>query len=210
KGKVTRGWLGVSIQSVTPELAKSFGLKEPIGALVAEVTQGGPAEKSGLERGDVIIAFNDTTIKDSHELPALVARTPVGEPAQVTLLRGGKERTLTVKLGELTDQQAKAAGGEESGGDWGMTVGNVSADIARRFQLDPSQKGVVVTEVTPGSPAEQAGIQAGDVIEEVNRQAIGSVEEFTKATAEAKEKDTLLILARRGNFTSFFALRKTG
>ncbi len=210
KGKVTRGWLGVSIQSVTPELAKSFGLQEPTGALVAEVTKDSPAEKAGFERGDIITAFNDTSIKDSHELPALVARTPVGEKAQVTVLRGGKERTLTVTLGELTEQQARAERAEESGESWGMTVANLSADAARRFQLDPNKKGVVVTELEPGSSAEVAGIQPGDVIEEVNRQPIESVEDFNKAMTDAKDKDTLLLLARRGNFTSFFALRKQG
>ncbi|MBI3249996.1 MAG: DegQ family serine endoprotease [Deltaproteobacteria bacterium] len=208
KGKVTRGWLGVAIQSVTPELAKSFGLKEPLGALVAEVTKDGPAEKSGIERGDVIVAFNGTTIKDSHELPARVARTPVGEKAEVSILRGGKERTISVKLGELTDQQAKASGAEEDGGSWGMTVANITPDMARRFQMERSAKGIVLTEVEPGSPAELAGLQPGDIIEEVNRQAVDSVEDFTKAMTAAKEKETLLLLARRGNATSFFALRK--
>jgi serine protease Do len=211
KGKVTRGWLGVSIQSVTPELAKSFGLKEPTGALVAEVTKDSPAEKAGFERGDIITAFNSTPIKDSHELPALVARTPVGEKAQVTILRGGKENTLSVKLGELTEQQAKAEGGsEESGESWGMTVAGLSSEAARRFQLDRNKKGVVVTEIEPGSAAEQAGIQPGDVVEEVNRQPVESVEDFNKAMTDAKDQETLLLLARRGNFSSFFALRKIG
>lgn len=209
-GKVTRGWLGVMIQSVTPELARSFGLKEPTGALVADVTKDGPADRAGVKRGDVIIAFNGTSIKDSHDLPALVAQTPVGEKAEVTVLRGGKEQTFTVKLGELTDQQAKAEGGEESGESWGMTVANLTTDIARRFQLDRDQKGVVVIDVDSGSPAELAGIQPGDVIEEVNRQRIESVDDFTKAVASAKDRDTLLLLARRGDFTSFFALRKSG
>lgn len=208
KGKVTRGWLGVAIQSVTPELAKSFGLKEPLGALVAEVTKDGPAEKSGIERGDVIIAFNGATVKDSHELPALVARTPVGDKAEVTILRAGKEKVIPVKLGELTDQQAKASGTEESGESWGMTVSNLTAEVGRRFQLDRTQKGVIVTEIDPGSSAELAGIQVGDVIEEVNRQAVESVEDFNKAMSSAKDKETLLLLARRGSATSFFALRK--
>lgn len=210
KGKVTRGWLGVAIQSVTPELAKSFGLKEPKGALVAEVTKDGPAEKFGIERGDIITAFNGTEVKDSHELPSLVASTPVGDKAEVTVLRGGKEKTITVKLGELTDQQTKAEQSEESGESWGMTVANITPEVARRFQLERTQKGVIVTEVAPGSSAELAGIQAGDVIEEVNRQQIESVDDFTQAMSNAKDKETLLLLARRGNATSFFALRKQG
>jgi serine protease Do len=209
-GKVTRGWLGVAIQSVTPELGKSFGLNDPKGALVAEVTKDGPAEKSGLERGDIITAFNGTLIKDSHELPSLVAQTPVGSTAEVTVLRGGKEKTFSIQLGELKDQPVQAEQTEESGDDWGMTVADITSEAARRFQLEESQKGVVVTAVEPGSPAELAGIQAGDVIEEVNRQQITSIEDFTKAMAQGEEKETLLLLARRGTFSSFFALRKAG
>jgi serine protease Do len=209
-GKVTRGWLGVAIQSVTPELAKSFGLQEPKGALIAEVTADGPADKAGLERGDIITAFKGISINDSHELPALVASSPVGEEAKVTVLRSGKEKTFTVKLGELTDEQTKVARSGQRGGSWGLTVADPSAEVLRRFQLERDQKGAVVTEVEPGSPAELAGIQPGDVIEEVNRRPITSVDDFNKALAEAKDKETLLLLARRGNFSSFFALRKAG
>jgi serine protease Do len=209
KGKVTRGWLGVAIQNVTPGLAKSFGLKEPMGALVTEVTKGGPADQAGLERGDVITTFAGTTIKASHELPALVARTPVAERVEVTVLRSGEEKTFTVKVGELTDQRAKAEGGEESGEGWGLTVANLSTDIARRFQLERDQKGVVVTDVDSGGPADLAGIQPGDVIEEVNRQPVESVDDFAKAMADAKDQDTLLLLMRRGEASTFFALGKT-
>jgi len=210
KGKVTRGWLGVAIQSVTPELAKSFGLKEPIGALVAEVTPGGPAEKAGLQRGDVITTFNGTTVKDSHELPSLVARSPVGDKAEVVVLRNGKEQNYTIKLGELTDQQAKAEHDTESNDSWGMSVASLSSEAAHRLQLERGQKGVVVTEVDPDSPAAASNIQPGDIIEEVNRQPVNSVEEFQKAVTAAKEKETLLLLVRRGNASTFFALRKQG
>jgi serine protease Do len=210
-GKVTRGWLGVAIQSVTTELAKSFGLDEPKGALVAEVTPGGPAEKAGLERGDVITAFQGTKIQDSHELPSLVARSPVGQSAEVTILRGGKERTVTVKLGELPDQQeARTERGEERGETWGMSVSNITPDVARRFQIEGDRKGVVVLEVEPGSPAETAGIQPGFIIEEINRNQIASLDDFNNAVAAAKDKDTLLLLARQGNISSFFALKKAG
>lgn len=209
KGSVTRGWLGVMVQSVTPELAKSFDLAEPKGALVAEVTPDSPAQKAGLERGDIITRFKDTKIDDSRDLPSLVAQTPVGESAKVSVLRGGKEQTFTVTLGELDDEQiAQATSGEASEKNWGMTVSDLTSEMARELQLEADQKGIVVTEVEPGSPAERAGIRRGDIIEEVNRKAVGSIQEFTKIVSEMKEKDSLLLLVRRNTFTSFFALRK--
>ena len=138
----------------------------------------------------------------------MVARTPVGEKVQVKILRGGKEQTISVALGELADQVAQAGGGEESEASWGMTVSAISDEHIQRYRLPDDQKGIVVTAVEPGSPAELAGIRPGDVIEEVNRQAVSSVSDFSKAIKEAKDAETLLLLARRGNFTSFFALRK--
>ena len=198
------------IQEVTPELAKSFGLQEPAGALVAEVTKDGPADQAGLERGDIITTFNGTPVKDARELPPLVAQMPVGEKVEVTVLRGGKEKTVTVTLGQLPETQAKAEQSEESKENWGLTVADLTADLARRFQIEHEPKGVVVTDVEAGSPAEGAGIQPGDVIEEVNRQPIKSVEDFNKAMADVKDKDPLLLLVRRGDVTSFFALSTFG
>ena len=209
KGKVTRGWLGVAIQQVTPELAKSFNLKEPTGALITDVTKDGPAEKAGLQRGDIITSLNGTPVKDAQELPTLVANRPVSDKVKVTVLRGGQEKTVTVTLGQLPDSQAHAEQSEESTKNWGLTVVELTADIARRFQLEPERNGVVVTEIEPGSPAELQGMQPGDVIEEVNRMPIKSVEDFKKAMADAEGKDTVLFLVRRGEVSTFFALNKT-
>jgi serine protease Do len=209
KGKVTRGWLGVSIQEVTPELAKSFGLKETIGALIADVTKDSPADKAGLQRGDVITKFNGTLVKDSRELPTLVAQGPVGEKVDLTVLRGGQEKTVTVALGELpADSQARAEQSQESTEKWGLTVAELTPDVARRFQLEPEQQGVVVVDIEPGSPAELQGLQRGDLIEEVDRTPVKSVEDFEKAVTKAQGKDTLLLLVRRGEATTFFALNK--
>ena len=209
KGSVTRGWLGVMIQSVTPELAKSFDLPEAKGALIAEVTPDSPAAKAGLERGDIITSFKESEIVDSRDLPALVAQTPVGNPSAVKVLRGGKEQTFTVILGKLPDQQqAKAESGESSEENWGMTVSDLTAEIRQDLKLKDDQQGIVVTAVELGSPANQAGIRRGDIVEEINRKAVASVQDFAKAISEMKEKESLLLLIRRNTFTSFFALRK--
>jgi serine protease Do len=208
-GKVTRGWLGVAIQQVTPELAESFGLEEPRGALVAEVTTGGPAEKIGIERGDVIVEFNGKEVKDQHELPGMVANTGVGTTAQVKVLREGKEKSFSVPLGELPAQIARAETGEEGDESWGLTVADITPEISRRFQLE-SERGVVITDVTPESPAGEGGLRPGDIIEEANRQTVKSVRDFTKAVEEAEGKETLLLLARRGTFSFFLALKKAG
>lgn len=207
-GKVTRGWLGVAIQTVTSELAESFDLDEPSGALVAEVTEDGPAKKAGLARGDIITHFKGRKVVKSHELPAMVARSAVGEQVEITILRGGKSRTLTVTLGELTDRVARAGGQEEIEAGWGMTVSGIADEHLQRYRLPEDQQGVVVTEVESGGPAEMAGIRPGDVIEEVNRQAVNSVGDFTGILDKSGQTDTLLLLVRRGNFTSFFPLRK--
>lgn len=207
-GKVTRGWLGVAIQTVTSELAESFDLDEPIGALVAEVTSDGPAQKAGVERGDIITHFKGEKVLRSHDLPAMVARTPVGEEVQITVLRGGKQHTITVTLGELTDRIAQADGRRQSQAGWGMTVAGISDEHVQRYRLPDNQQGIVVTEVEPGGPAELAGIRPGDVIEEVNRQTVRSVNDFTSALKKAEQSETLLLLVRRGNSTSFLLLRK--
>jgi serine protease Do len=121
---VTRAWLGVAIQDVTPELAKSFGLSESHGALVADVTPRSPADKAGIERGDIIVTFNGTGIADSHALPALAAQQPVGDRVSVTVLRRGVEKTVAVILGQLTAQQANAERGRDTDEAWGFAVAN--------------------------------------------------------------------------------------
>ena len=172
------------------------------------MTPDSPAHKAGLERGDIIVDFNQTEIGDSRELPALVAQTPVGTQAKVGVLRDGQSQTLTVTLGELQDEQVQLAGGEAGTRNWGMTVADITPEIRRQLQLDAARTGIVVSEVEPGSAAQRAGIQRGDVIEEVNRQAVTSVGEFTTILSEMNEKGSLLLLVRRNDFTSFFALRQ--
>ena len=139
-GKVTRGWIGVSVQSVTPEIARWFQIGEAIGALVTEMTPNGPADLAGLMRGDVIIDFDGVVIKESNEFSALVARTAVGRQVALKVVRGGRERTLVATLGELRPPQVKAALPEMRVSRWGMVVVAVSPDVARRYRLSGNKK----------------------------------------------------------------------
>lgn len=207
-GGVTRGYLGVSIQSVTPELAKAMKLDERQGALVSEVVSGGPAAKTGLRQGDVIVALNDEPIKDAHDLPALVARTPVGEHVTVTLRRDGKTQTVPVTIGKLPSEQGTS---EESSqvapSQWGLQLQDVTPQMARQRGLTEAS-GVMVVGVQPGSPAERAGLQRGDVIREVNRQAVQSVQEVRDAIAKADNQDAVALLVKRNQSSVFVAMAK--
>jgi len=168
KKKVTRGWLGVYIQRLTPEAAENLGLGDRRGALVSDVTSGGPAEKAGIRSGDVIMAFNGKEIKDEHELPPIVASTAPGKKVEVRLVREGKEVTLTVVIAEMEGEPGKPAGKSDLSKDLGLTVQDITPEIAQHLDLQ-NAKGVVVTGVGDGSPAEDAGFQTGDIIRAVIR-----------------------------------------
>jgi serine protease Do len=206
KGKVTRGWLGVLIQKVTPEIAESLGLAEPHGALVADVMKDGPAKDAGVQVGDVIIEFDGHPLKDSNELPLMVARTKVGKSVGLKVIRNGKQETLDVTIRELADEGAEAATGE-SGGDFGMTVQPLTPEIAESLGLGQDVKGVVVSSVTPGSSADDAGLRRGDVILEVNRQPVSDVRNYQQAMKGVAAGKSVLLLVRRGENTIFLALK---
>jgi len=211
KGRVTRGWLGVAVQRVTEELAKSFHLKEPRGALVADVVPGGPAEKAGIERGDVIVEFDGKDIKEMNELPRIVANTPVGKKVKVKVLRDGRPKVFTVTIGELKEEREYALRPttEEFEEEIGIEVEPVTEEIARRFGLKKPE-GVIVSRVAPGSPAYDAGVRRGDIIQEINRKVIRDLDDYQEAMAEARNKDSLLLLVRRGDNTIYLALSLPG
>ena len=172
KGKVVRGMIGVQVQNVTPELAQSFGLPEPKGALVAEVTPDSPAEKAGIKRGDIITEFNGHPIHEMNDLPRLVAGTAPGAKAQVKVLREGKEKDFTLTITELKEEKQASQAKEEGGGEeapLGLVVKNIDPNLAKRFRLRDT-KGALVVGVEQGSAAADAGIKPGDILLEINGQ----------------------------------------
>jgi len=180
-GAVSRGWLGVLIQEVNRDLAESFGLKRPRGALIAEVMDGSPAQGGGLQSGDIVLKYDGDDVQLSSDLPPLVGRTPVGETAHLTVLRGGKEITLNVEIGRLPDennaQQPASSDGGSITSPLGLIVEPLPSDLADSMGVSG---GVVVTGVNRG-PAYNAGIRAQDVITAINRKTVSSVEDFQKA-----------------------------
>ena len=205
-GTVTRGYLGVAIQGLTPELAKGLRLPDTKGALVAEVTKGSPAEAAGLARGDVILRFERTVISEAHNLPALVAATPIGKEVLLTVRRNGKEEEIRATVGRMPGERAETVGAAApERGQWGLALQGLDPRTARRFGLQPGD-GVLVAAVRPGSPAAAAGLRPGDVIMEVNRRPVTSVKEAEIEIGKQPAGESLLLLLKRGDATLFAAL----
>jgi serine protease Do len=196
KGRVTRGWLGIGIQEITPELARSFGIKEKKGALVADVFKEGPADKAGIEQGDVVIEFDGKEIAESKDLPRIVATTPVGKAVSVKLWKNGKIITREVKIGEMDEKTVDTAR-TPGNKNLGIAVQRITPETARSLGLK-NTSGVVVTEVEAGSPAADAGIRRGDVIREINRTSVKDVQGFLRTIEQGKDGNSLLLLIQRG------------
>jgi serine protease Do len=209
-GEVTRGYLGVNIQTITPDLALALRVEDRNGALVADVTSGSPAEDGGLRRGDIITGFDGQAVNDSHDLPALVAATPVDKQVTVTVRRDGKERQLSVKVGKLPSEQAKRGQAvQPAKGRWGLQLHDLTPQMAHQFGLQADQ-GVVVVGVEPGSPAHESGIRQGDLIVEVNRHPVKSVEEVKENIDNTEDEDHLLLLVQRPNGKMYVPLEQRG
>lgn len=206
-GKVVRGWLGVTIQDVTPELAESFGIKDTTkGVIVGDVVQDSPAEKAGLKRADVITSFNGKEIDSSHTLSRMVASTPPSSSVTLQVTRDGKNKEIKVTLGTMPDETEEAAPTKNEAA-WGINVQNVTPEIAQRFGWDRDENGVVISAIEPGSPAAEAGLRTGDLIKEVNRQKIQNVRDYNQTVKQPKKGETLLLLIKRGKNTSYVALK---
>ena len=199
--------IGVQVQNVTPELAKSFGMTEPRGALVAEVNPDSPGAKAGIHQGDIIIDFNGNPIHEMNELPRMVAATAPGSKATLKVLREGKEKTLNLTIAELTDERQGQATEQETAEKTplGLEVQNLTPALAQQFRLRDN-KGVVVIQVESGSPAADANVRPGDLILEVNSAVISSVKEYREAIAKVKKDTVVRFLIKRADRTLYLTV----
>jgi serine protease Do len=205
KGKVTRGWLGVSIQRVTPEIAESLGMETARGALVSSVAAGSPAESAGIRVRDVIVEYGGKPIKEPSDLSLMVARTHVDARVEIALLRDKREFRFMVTIAELKNEEVQAPAPEREK-NFGLTVQNVTPEIAQALGLKQAQ-GVVITAVDRGSPADEAGLRHGDVILEINRKTVQNLSDYRQGIASLKKGASSLFLVQRGQTTSFVAIR---
>lgn len=204
KGKVSRGWLGVSIQMITDSLAKSLKLKDKKGALVSEIIPNSPADKAGFKRSDVIIEFDGKPIESFEQLPWIVATTPIGKKVEVKIIRDGKEKVLEVKIGEQPSEGKEFIRSKSI--DLGISVQDLTPEIAENLGLDPETKGVVINDVDRLSPSYQAGLRRGDVIVEINRQEVRNIDDYENIVDKIKPGETVLFLIQRQSGTVYVAV----
>ncbi len=193
KGEVVRGYLGIMIQPLTADLAKSFDLKSDKGILIAQVTKGSPADKAGLKAGDVIVNFQGRGVSDTGDFRNQIALAQPGSEVEFDIIRDGKQRSVTVKVDKLSDSKLAATESSSASDQLGLTVQTITADLARQFGVKAGQ-GVIVTEVAPGSVATMAGISRGSVILEVNRKAVKTAAEFNQAVKNSANNKVLLLV----------------
>jgi serine protease Do len=213
-GHVTRGWLGVAIQGITPAIAKSLGQNpdEATGALVASVTPGGPAAKAGIKQGDVILSAGGHKIKAVHDLPRLVAASPIGQKLELAVRRNGKDMTLTATLAEMPENPQPVAGAESGEGpttSLGLQLSSLDPSLRRQFRIPTEIDGVVVTKIADDSPAAALGIEPGDVIVSVDQQPATSPQQAAAALKRAAAKGTILLLLNRHGTSQFVGMSVT-
>ncbi|MCG2814265.1 MAG: DegQ family serine endoprotease [Thermodesulfovibrionales bacterium] len=212
-GKKTRGWLGVSIQRLTPELAEKFGIKDSDGALVGDVVKGSPAEKAGIMRGDIVLEYNGKKVKDADSLRNTVAQTKAGSQVNIKILRKGKEYNLIVTITEAPKEPGEAKiesvpedarRGEALAG---LEVVELTKEIAQQLGLNRDEKGVVLLKVETGSAADEAKLRKGDVIQEIDTKKVTSINDFNKIAPTIKPGATVLLFINRGGQKFYTAIK---
>ncbi len=212
QGKVTRGWLGITIQELTPEIAQKFGLKQSEGALVSDVAKGSPAHRAGMARGDIILEFNGKKVRDVATLRNMVAQSKVGSQVEIKVLRRDREITLKANIMELPTEMGDVVPSSSNSMDMsdsalsGITVMDINAAIAKQLGIDRDEKGVVIVKIEHGSSAEDAGLRKGDVVQEIDRQRINGLNDFNKATSKIRTEDTVLLFVNRSGRKFYVAL----
>ncbi len=208
-GKVVRGYLGIGIQDLNQDLAKSFSLAEGKGALVTDVKEESPADQAGLKQGDVIMSYQKTPVEDAVALQRMVTKTTVGTKVPVKVMRDGHEKELTITIGEQPSdlRVARAEDGEKDYAFAGVAVQDLDRDTAKELGIKGKAQGVVVTSVEPESSAEKAGLMPGDVIREINRQPVKSVKDFEKVSSAVKKGENVLMLINRRGASLFLSAK---
>ena len=198
-GEVTRGWLGVMIQDLSQELAEYYGAPDSKGALVAEIVQGDPADKAGIEPKDIITKVDGQQIENSRELTRRIAAIPVGRQAEITVLRKGSTQTFKVEIGKREDKKIAAReSGREPTDELGLQVSELTPEMSRRLNLQET-KGIIVSAVAPQSKAAEAGFQVGDIIKEINNLSVKSIQDFETLLKETKSGESIRMLIMRIN-----------
>ena len=197
-GEVTRGWLGVGIQDLTPELAEYYKVEQKAGVLVTQVFEGDPADKAGIKVNDVIVKVQGEPVKSSRELSRKIAALTVGQRAAIDLVREGKSKKVTVTIAKRQEEELQASKSPAEDDKLGLTVQTLEPEIAARLGYEETESGVLVTGVKNGSKASNAGIQQGDLIKEINRKEVGNVKDFRAYLEKVDKGDTIQLLIKRG------------
>ena len=208
-GKVTRGWLGVHVQHITPEIEQGLKLPNDNGALISDIAPGSPAEKGGLKRGDVIVAVNNLQVMDEDDLPKYVANLAPGTKAQIKVIRENKNKTFNIKLSQFPENQTVSTRKKTTNKTdtaIGLIVDEITPQIQRSYKLKDNN-GVIVVKVVSGSAAQQAGIKAGDIILEANRKKIRNVQDIENEFSKIQKGTSVLLLINRSNQTIYVGLK---
>ena len=209
KGRVVRGWIGVTIQQITPDIALAMGLKEPGGALVSSVLPGDPADKAGIKPGDIIVEFDGKPIEEMNDLPRIVAATPPGKKVKLKVIRGGKTLTLALTVKEKREEETAKVDTRDRktpAGKLGIAVRDITPELMERYNID-EKDGVLVYNVTPDSPAHRAGIRRGDIIKEVDGKPVRNKEDLRRALKEAEDKEVIMVWIKRRDTLLYRAIR---